>query len=208
VLLAILHVPILRLLFQRGEFDQSSLLLTGRALLYYTPGVIGLAGAEIVIRTFYAMEDTRTPVIIGILTIVINAVLTWVVITFFQADIAVVALSYSVTNVFEFVLLLALLARRLPGLVNPRLIRSSLALILSSIALAVVVIAAVGSLRLTVPGLTFDSSYGRGADFFWLAGALTMISGAGFAAYLVVAAVFKAPELTELWSLLRRRSQS
>ncbi len=206
ILFAVLHVPIVRLLFQRGEFNVESLLLTGRALFFYTPGVIGLAGVEIVIRTFYAMEDTLTPVIVGVLTIALNAVLAWSLIRFLAADLGLIALSYSLTNVLEFVVLLAMLRRRLAGFGNTMVLRSGIALAASSIALALTLIAAVRLAEPYVPGITFVTSYGRGGDFFWLAGALTLIVAAGLTVYVAVSAALGAPEVRELWSVLRQRT--
>ncbi len=208
IILAVLHVPILRLLFQRGEFDEQSLLLTGRALFFYTPGVIGLAGVEIVIRTFYAMENTRTPVQIGVLTIVLNGLLASFVITYVERDIGLVALSYSLANVLEFVLLFALLRRHLGGYSGPDLWRSVLALAASAAALFGALLLSVRVAKPYVPGITFDSSYGQGADFFWLAGGFALICGVGLGVYVAVAAVLRAPELGEIWALVRRRPVS
>ncbi|HEX6292627.1 MAG TPA: murein biosynthesis integral membrane protein MurJ [Herpetosiphonaceae bacterium] len=207
-LLAVLHVPILRLLFQRGDFGAEALRMTGRALLFYTPGAIGLAGAEIVIRTFYAMEDTYTPVIVGVATIVLNGLLAWSMITYWQRDIGLIALAYSATNMIEFVVLFGILARRLHGFEAAHFARSALALVFGTLALVLVLIATVWLSRPYVPGVTADSPYGRGADFFVLAGWLACVGGLGLAAYVGVGALLRAPELRELWSLVRRRHAS
>lgn len=206
VLLAVLHFPIVRLLFERRNFDLDSLLLTGRALFFYTPGAIGLAGTEIVIRTFYAMEDTRTPVVIGILTIALNAVAAWAVIRFVDRDIGLVALAYSVTNLIEFGALLLILRRRLGGFGNARLLRSLVTLLICAAALGLALVALVRLLRPFVPGLVYGSSYGQGADFFALAGGLALIVALGMGVYVSLAALLRAPELGELLRLVRRRT--
>ncbi|WP_029215070.1 murein biosynthesis integral membrane protein MurJ [Kallotenue papyrolyticum] len=202
VALALLHVPIVRLLFQGGAFDSESLRLTGRALLFYTPGAIGLAGSEIVIRTFYAMEDTRTPVLVGIATIVLNGVLAYSLIRL-RPDIGVVALAYSLANVLEFLVLLAILARRLGGLRGLRLRRSLLAAGAATLALGIVLLL---SLRLAAPfvPVQYGSAY-SGADGLALAGWLVGTALLGGMTYLGVGALLGAPETREIWSLLRRR---
>jgi putative peptidoglycan lipid II flippase len=205
VILAALHVPIVRLLFQRGDFDAEALSLTGRALLFYTPGAIGLAGAEIVIRTFYAMEDTRTPVVVGVLTIVLNGLLAWSLISYWQRDIGLIALAYSLTNMLEFLLLFGLLARRLHGFEAAQFTRSVLALLVGTIVLAAVLLAGVRLSQPYVPGIASGSAYGQGADFFVLAGWLAALSVLGLSAYIAVGALLRAPELRELWSIVRRR---
>ena len=205
ILLAVLHVPILRLLFQRGAFNAESLLLTGRALFFYTPGVIGLAGSEIVIRTFYAMEDTRTPVIVGLLTIMINAVVAWSLIRYVAHDLGLIALSYSLTNILEFGMLLLLLLRRLHGFGDSGIVRSIAGLALSSAALIALLIGGVWVLTPFVPGLTFESPYGRGADFFVLTGGVAALSVVGLAVYLGIGAALRMPEVAELAQVVRRR---
>ena len=211
VLLAVLHVPIVRLLFQGGKFDEESLRLTGRALLFYTPGAIGLAGAEIVIRTFYAMEDTRTPVTVGVLTIALNAALAYNFIRVIP-DIGLVALSYSLTNLLEFGVLFVILLVRLRRLSagasqqQPSLIgRAALTIGASTLGL---LLTALGLMRVSsayVPGLDYNSAYGRGADFFVLTGWLALAGGLSFGVYLLISGLLRAPEIRQVWALARRR---
>jgi putative peptidoglycan lipid II flippase len=205
VILAVLHVPIIRLLFQRGDFDAEALQLTGRALLFYTPGAIGLAGAEIVIRTFYAMEDTRTPVIVGVTTIVLNGLLAWSLITYWQRDIGLIALSYSIANLLEFVVLFGLLAGRLHGFEMRQFTRSMLGMIGGTSALMLVLIGGVWLSQPYIPGLVIGSAYGQGADFFVLAAWLICAGIVGLGAYIGVGALLRAPEIRELLSLVRQR---
>jgi putative peptidoglycan lipid II flippase len=210
VLLALLHVPLIRLLFQGGKFDDESLRVTARALLFYTPGVIGLAGAEIVIRTFYAMEDTRTPVTAGVATIVLNAFVAWATITFVSRDIGLIALSYSLTNVLEFVLLAVLLKRRLgrsrATIVLGATRRFFMALAASTTALILVVGAALVGARGFVPGVTSTSPYQAGNDFVALALWFGLTGLLGVGAYVAVGTAMGAPEVQQLWALVRRRA--
>ncbi len=210
VLLALLHVPLIRLLFQGGKFDDESLRVTARALLFYTPGVIGLAGAEIVIRTFYAMEDTRTPVIAGVATIVLNALVAWATITFVSRDIGLIALSYSLTNVLEFVLLAVLLKRRLgrsrATIVLGATRRFFMALAASTTALILVIGAALVGARGFVPGVTSTSPYQAGNDFVALALWFGLTGLLGVGAYVAVGTAMGAPEVQQLWALVRRRA--
>ena len=63
--LLLLRVPIIRLLLERGLFDQGSTQVVAWALQFYAPGLIAYAGVEILARSFYALHDTRTPVVIA-----------------------------------------------------------------------------------------------------------------------------------------------
>jgi putative peptidoglycan lipid II flippase len=76
--LMILREPIIRVLFQHGHFLAESTRLTARALLYYAIALPGLATVKLVVPAFYSTRDTKTPVIIAGLSLVINVVLNLV----------------------------------------------------------------------------------------------------------------------------------
>ncbi len=81
--LMILREPIIRVLFQHGEFIASSTRLTARALLYYAIGLPALATVKLVVPAFYSTRDTKTPVIIASISLVLNVVLNVVFLEFF-----------------------------------------------------------------------------------------------------------------------------
>src|SRR5262249_16210301 len=70
--LMVLAERIVRLLLERGEFSAESTALTVYALRFYALGLIGQAVVEIVTRAFYAVHDTRTPVAVAALAMVVN----------------------------------------------------------------------------------------------------------------------------------------
>ncbi len=71
----ILRQPIVALLFKRGAFDLQNTRLTASALLYYCLGLWAFSGVRIVISTFYALQDTRTPVKMGVISVIANVIL-------------------------------------------------------------------------------------------------------------------------------------
>ncbi|MEX2606269.1 MAG: murein biosynthesis integral membrane protein MurJ [Kiritimatiellia bacterium] len=73
--LAVLAAPIVEVSFQRGAFDALSTLYTSRALTFYAPGLIVFSTAKIFIPLYYAHGDTRTPVRIGLWTVLANLLL-------------------------------------------------------------------------------------------------------------------------------------
>ena len=73
--LIILREPIVALLFQRGEFSSLATQLTAQALLYYAMGLGAFSAVKIVAATFFALKDTRTPVVMALVSIVANIVL-------------------------------------------------------------------------------------------------------------------------------------
>ena len=75
--LVVLAQPIVRLLFERGAFDASATSLTAACVQMYCLGLIGQALFPVFHRVFYSFKDTRTPLIVGVVMIAINAVTDW-----------------------------------------------------------------------------------------------------------------------------------
>jgi putative peptidoglycan lipid II flippase len=75
--LILLRVPIVTLLYQRGEFTPYSTKLVAWALLWYAAGLVGHAMVEILARAFYALHDTKTPVFIGIAAMSLNVLFSY-----------------------------------------------------------------------------------------------------------------------------------
>jgi putative peptidoglycan lipid II flippase len=81
--LMILREPIIRVLFQHGQFVAESTRLTARALLYYAVGLPALASVKLIVPAFYSARDTKTPVIVASMSLVLNIVLNIVFLQFF-----------------------------------------------------------------------------------------------------------------------------
>src|SRR6266852_2279449 len=73
--LVVLGHPIVRLLFQRGEFTASDAVLTTQALAGYAVGLPAFSATRLAAQTFYALGDTRTPVWAGLVSVAANIAL-------------------------------------------------------------------------------------------------------------------------------------
>jgi putative peptidoglycan lipid II flippase len=73
--LIVLAVPLVVTLFHGGEFDTHSVRMTALALQAYAVGLVGFSFVKVLAPAFFAREDTRTPVRIGIIALLVNAVL-------------------------------------------------------------------------------------------------------------------------------------
>ena len=73
--LIILREPIIEVLFERGAFDNAATLNTAFALAFYAIGLLAFSGVKLFVSAFYAIGDTKTPVKIAIIAMLINIVL-------------------------------------------------------------------------------------------------------------------------------------
>lgn len=67
--LILLSTETVSLLYERGMFNAQDTKITAFALIFYSIGLLGLACRDLITRAFYALEDTKTPVTIGVVTI-------------------------------------------------------------------------------------------------------------------------------------------
>jgi putative peptidoglycan lipid II flippase len=74
--LAVIAQPILAVLFQRGGFDATATRATAGALSVYAAGLPAFVMIKVLAPAFYARQNTRTPVLIGVAALVTNLVLT------------------------------------------------------------------------------------------------------------------------------------
>lgn len=118
--LLVLRRPLVALLFERGAFRASSTEAVAWALAFYALGLVGHAGVEIIVRAFYALHDTWTPVWVGGLAMGLNVVLSLTLSAAFAwaglPPYGGLALANSVATLLEMGGLLALIRPRLGGL--------------------------------------------------------------------------------------------
>lgn len=109
--LIVLKEPIIELLFERGSFDAGATELTAFALLYYTLGLWAFSAVRIVVSTFYALQDTVTPVKMAAVSVVAN--LLFGIILMRPLGHGGLALATSLASVLNLLLLVWVLRKRL-----------------------------------------------------------------------------------------------
>ena len=122
--LLVLREPIIQLLFERGQFTEASTELVAAALGAFALGLIGHSGVEILARAFYALHDTKTPVLLGILALAINLIISLAVIS--VLGVPGLALANTIAITIEMLLLIVVIRKRLGGLDDRRVARSAL----------------------------------------------------------------------------------
>lgn len=112
--LAVLAAPIVRVVFEHGEFTAADTPATARALVFYAPGIVGYAAVRLTAPVFYAFGNSLTPALVGVLTVALNVGLNLVLVR--VLGYPGLALGTSIAAWLNAGVLLVLLHRRLGGL--------------------------------------------------------------------------------------------
>lgn len=188
-----LREPIIALLFQQGQFDAGDTLATSQALFYYCIGLFAYSALQLVNRIFYSLKDTITPVLTGLAAITLNIALSilWVQPLGHEG----LALAYSIAGIFNLLLLIALIRRRLGHIGGGLLVRSFLVSGLASLL------------------MYLGARYGVALLGSWLAftpkiNAFIMVMvgmGLGVGIYGIIISVFRLEETQLVLTLVKKR---
>jgi len=119
-----LREPLVRLIFQRGEFGPQATHAVAATLAGYAVGLPAIAAYYVVTRTYYALQDMATPVRIGVAMVIANAVLDYLLMQIW--GVVGIALATSIVSATNVVLLLWYLRRRLGRVDGRRIVSTSL----------------------------------------------------------------------------------
>lgn len=118
--LILLARPIVSMLFERGEFTTSIAQMTAWALVWYAAGLVGHSVMEVLTRAFYAQQDTKTPVIIGVIAMGLNVIFSiWfsqLFASFGWYPLGGLAVANSFATALEAIALFVFMRRRLNGI--------------------------------------------------------------------------------------------
>jgi putative peptidoglycan lipid II flippase len=142
--LVVLAVPIVRLLFEHGQFTPVDTRATAVALSCYAPGLVGYAASRLLVPTFYALGDSRTPVAASLLAIGVNLVVSVLLMPWigFRA----LALGTALASLLNAAVLLWLLRVPLRGLDAMRLGAATVKIAAASVVMAMAARATDGAL--------------------------------------------------------------
>jgi putative peptidoglycan lipid II flippase len=100
-LILIHRVALIRIAFGAKEFPWSATLLTAKTLAYLTPAIISQAVIQILVRSFYALHNTKTPLQVSFFSLLVNVVSSFFFITYTDLGIVGLAISISLGNVVQ-----------------------------------------------------------------------------------------------------------
>jgi putative peptidoglycan lipid II flippase len=188
VLFAVLAQPMLAVIVRR-QFSAHDAIVTADTLQAFAISLVPFSVYLYVMRAFYALQDTRTPFFLNAVENGLNVLLA--IVLFSHFGVQGLALAWSGAYVVAAVGALVVLRRRIGGVTDAVVVRSTVRAGLAGLALAVV-------------AAPIASAIGRSSPAEALL-ATAVAAVAGMLAYVAVLLVLRAEELTSLVDLLRRR---
>lgn len=107
----VLARPIIQLLFERGAFNAADTDLTTYAFIFFNIGIVGLGIHELLSRVFFSLQDTKTPMINGVIALLTNIGLNLILVH--PMAHGGLALATSISFVLSAVLLLRSLSKKI-----------------------------------------------------------------------------------------------
>jgi putative peptidoglycan lipid II flippase len=200
--LAVLATPIIRLSYAwpGGAFGEASTVMTMRALVFYAPGLLVFSVYKVFVPAFYAMQDTRTPVRVGVWSVLLNFVLNMIFICTWPEGYkhAGLALATVLSSVVSCGVLAYLIHRKIGSPGWPAVVSAILRTVLAAAVMGGVV--AFVHPRLSDGLASMDLS----TKLQQLVAVLTTI-GIGMVCYLALARLLCRDELATIWRSVRRR---
>ena len=194
--LMVLREPIIRVLFQHGQFVAASTRLTARALLYYAIGLPALATVKLVVPAFYSAKDTKTPVIVASISLVINIVLNMLFVTvlFRRVQNGGPALATALATFFDFFALLIIFRLRYGSMGITETLRS-----FAKISLCASIMAAACWVA------NYYTTFTMYSRFLVQVSVFTGLIVGATVLYLALAWVFRCHEIQEVYGIAVRR---
>lgn len=148
--LVVLATPIVRVIFERSAFTPADTAATAAAVQFYAIGLVGYSIVRIASPVFYALGQNRTPVMVSVATVLVNAVLNVALVR--VMGFRGLALGTSIAALFNAALLMFFLRRRLDGIEGGRVAGSLVRIAIASALMGIAAMAADAAAGVWLPG--------------------------------------------------------
>ncbi len=190
--LILLSVPLVTFLYQRGEFTARTTQMVAWALIWYAAGLVFHSVLEVLVRAYYAMHDTKTPVLVGAaamtLSIGLSLVFAWLFQNIGWMPHGGLALAVSVSTAMEVITLFLIMRKRLNGIHGSEIAKGFGAAALGTLFMGVVLL---GWMKVT---------QSHSAALITLSGVVI-----GGTVYTVVLVALRIPEVSSLVRMAKQR---
>jgi putative peptidoglycan lipid II flippase len=194
-ILIVLRIPAVRLVFGASQFDWPSTVLTGRTVAFLAAGLAAQAVALLLMRGFYALKDTRTPVLVSVVSVSLNVVLSYLFVRVMGWEVWSLGLSYAIVSNLSLVMLVTLLGNKLGGFSFKELWVPFLKMLFASLVAAVALYIPLKALD----QLVFDTT--KTINLLMLTGIAGLF---GLGVYLVLVWLLQVKELQTFGGVIKR----
>lgn len=195
VLFAVLRIPVVRLVFGADRFDWEATVLTGMTLSAFSVSLFAQAITHVLARGFYALYDTKTPVSVGVVSVILNAGLSAYFVLAARLPVWSLGLSTSIASIANGALLLFFLDRRVGRFSRVKLI----------VPVAKMAVAALATgMALYVPLKLLDQLVFDTTRTFGLLMLTGVSGGIGLATYFFLSWVLGIEEVDSIFRLIKR----
>lgn len=190
--LIVLAIPIVEIAFQRGEFNALATLMTSQALVFYSIGLVAKALNLLLVRVYYSLQDTKTPMINGAISVGFNIVFNLILIKYMAH--AGLALATSIATTIATILLLLGLKKKIGSLGTKAYITTFLKIGLASGIMGVVAY------------FIYHGLYGAlGVSKLYNFISLFVAVGIGVVVYIILCYIFKVEEVRDVFGKVKDR---
>jgi len=112
VLILVLRIPVVRLVFGASRFDWPATVLTGQTLAFFCLSIFAQALIALVLRGFYAMHDTKSPLIINAVATGVLLISAYVFIIVYHMGVASLAIAFTISSIIQLIILFLLLEKK------------------------------------------------------------------------------------------------
>jgi len=112
-ILVVLRIPIVRLVYGTDIFSWEATVQTGMVLSAFAFGVIFQCAASLLARAFYALHDTKTPVIVSVISLLFNILINFILIKYLHFPVWGLAAAFTIGSTIQTITLFILINRRI-----------------------------------------------------------------------------------------------
>lgn len=194
-ILIVLRIPAVRLVFGASQFDWGATVLTGKTVAFLSVGLAAQSVVLLLVRGFYALKDTRTPVIVSFLTVTLNIGLSFLFVRVWHLEVWSIGLAYALVSNLSLVLLLWFLSKKVGGFGRRELFSPAVKMLLAAV---------VSALALYLPIKALDQLVFDTTKTINLIILTSIASILGLSIYLGLVWLLKVKELETFGNLVKR----
>lgn len=195
MLLLILRIPLVRLAYGAAEFPWAATVLTGRVVAILSLSVFASATIHVLNRGYYAMHNTKVPLWIGVISVIINITIAYLSVFVYSWGVLGLAIGVTVSAIIQMALLLLMFIPTVGGITSAELLKGPFKMIFATLSMG---------LSLWIPMRLLDRYVFDTTRVLPLIFLTIIVSVIGGMVYLGLAFVLKIPDLSAFIRVLHR----